>query len=183
MRSSAADGHQVIGAEGGGGAAAVPGGVVEAEGARQFIAEEAGGDADMGVVETDLVGAEEGAEDAVERLGQRSAGRLAGEDDAGVAAEFRAEGGEFGFGKLVEDQVAEDGGVGRIVAELAQVGAVPRAGGGPGVGAGPEIEAVHGHRKLREAEAEFAGAGAELEREVRAMVEAKTEEEGKKKRR
>ncbi len=164
--SCAAERDEAVGAEKTRGDAAIPVGGIEAEGAGKFVAAEAGSDAHVGVVAADVVGSKERGEGGEEDLEDAAAGGFAGDNEAGVDAELGAECGEFGFGELMEDEVADDDGVVGVRRKSGEIGRVPRAGGGPVGGAGPAVEAVEGDGATVESAAEFAGAGAEFEDEL-----------------
>jgi hypothetical protein len=117
----------------------------------------------VSVVAGDVVGAEQGCERREENLENAAPRRFAGDDEAGVGAEFNAEDGEFGRGKVMEDEVADDDGVGGVIREGDEVGLVPDAGGEPGDGAGAAVETVEVDFVRLEGDAEFAGAGAKFE--------------------
>jgi hypothetical protein len=165
------DGDEAVEAEGAEGAVDRPVGRGEAEGAGELVGEEAGGDADIGVVKRGGVRAEKRREGAEDVAGKRTAGGFAGDDHAGAAAEGGAEGGELGGVELMEDEIAGENGVGGVAGEIAEVGAVPDGAGRPGGRGGPEIERVDRDAAAEEARAEFAGAGAELEDAFAGMEE------------
>lgn len=138
-------------------------GGIEAEGAGELVAAEAGGDTHVGVVTAHVVGPEERGEGGEEDLEDAAARGFAGDDEAGAGAEFGPKGGEFDFRKLVEDEVADDDGIVGVVGKREQISLQPSTGGGPVRRAGPAVEAVEGDGALMEGAAEFAGAGAEFE--------------------
>lgn len=153
----------MIGADGGAAAVEVPVGGREAESAGEFVAAKTGVDADVGVVKTDAIGAEERGEGAVEELGGAAAGGFGGDDDAGGRSEGGAELGEFGVVELVEDEIGDEDGVVAVARKGAEVGLVPLTGRREGVGTGPEVDRVDGEAAGFEEGGEFAGAGAEFE--------------------
>ena len=153
----------MIAAEERGGDAAVPCGGIEAEGAGEFGGAETGGDAHTGVVARDVVGTEEGRDDGEEQLEDAVARGLAGDDEARGGAKPGAEGGKFGRGEVVKDEIAEDDGVVGVGGEPGEIGAMPRAVGGPIGGDGATVEGVGGEAASLEGAGEFAGAGAEFE--------------------
>lgn len=153
----------MISADGGGAAADLPVGGVEAEGAGKFVTAETGVDADVGIVEADAVGAEKRSERAVEKLRTAATSGLASDDDAGGRSEGGAEMSEFGVVELMKDQVGDEDGVIVVVAKCAEVGLMPASSGVKRVGARPEIDSVDGDAARFEEGGEFAGAGAEFE--------------------
>jgi hypothetical protein len=66
--------------------------------------------------------AEERRERREKNLKDTAACRFARDDEAGVGAEFGAEGGEFIFGKLVENEIADDDGVVGVMRKGGEVG-------------------------------------------------------------
>jgi len=153
----------VVGADGGAAVAEAPVGGGEAERAGEFVAAEAGVDADGGVVETDVVGAEKRGEGAVEELVGAVAGGFAGDDDAGGRGERDAELSEFGVVELMENQIGDEDGVVAVAGKGAEVGLVPVACRTESVGAGPEVDGIDGDAAGFEERGEFARAGAEFE--------------------
>lgn len=136
---------------------------VEAEGERQFPAKETAIDADMRIVHSDVVGAENRREPAEEKLGNTAARRLDSDDQARVFAKNSAKRGEFGIVELMKDQVAHDHPVSVVAAKSAEIGPMPDAVGGPRWRLGPEIEAIDGNPGAFEAGGEFTGASADFE--------------------
>src|SRR5581483_3331552 len=65
---SSTPGDHAIGTEGGAGAAPRPGFFIETERARKFVADETGGDADVGVVPRDIIGMQQRAGATQEKL-------------------------------------------------------------------------------------------------------------------
>ena len=70
---------------------------IEAKRTREFVVEEAGGDAYVRIVAGDVVGAQQRAEEREETLRAAAAAGLTREDDSGGASEGGTERGEFCF--------------------------------------------------------------------------------------
>lgn len=153
----------MVGADGGGAAADLPAGGIEADGAGKLVVAETGIDAHVSVVETDAIGAEKRGERAIEKLRTAAASGFASDNDAGGRSERGAELGELGVVELMENQIGDEDRVVVVTGKRAEVGLMPAARGVERCGARPEIDGVDGDAARFEERGEFAGAGAELE--------------------
>lgn len=123
---------------------------------------EPGGDAHVGVVARNVICAEQRTDNAIDDLGEASPFGFARDDHARGLAQFVAESGQFGIGKLVEYQVSDYGRVGRVAGESLEIFLMPRARVGPLDRTGPKIESCDWQAAAMQSRTQFPGAGSEL---------------------
>ena len=139
--------------------------VAQSERIRQFAAAKPGRNTHVGVMQSDVVGAEERSERAVEDLGNSSPLRFACDDHARVvnpSAKFA----QLDIGELVEDKIADDDTVGAVATKGSQVLAMPRHTFWPSDRSRPQVESRHFHSAARQPLTELAGARADLEQSI-----------------